>query len=483
MDPAEQSILDTIVVILSILIPSGGLVGVIVLLWKIYIHQEAKFSKELEDEKSLQNHHLKFKRLSSRKYRSRYTARLRWSLGALSRFFGPHAFSAKSYEVCLTWAFIYPIILGFLFFLITNQDISGFGVFPPIEEGRFWKAPLIAIVMVGIIYSIYKAATEEDRLKSLVWLAFAGASFFAFTGAGAFVSAGAVASVGAFAVVGTGAGAISVAFAGTFAFVVAAAGTVTGIVASIIAGIFVVVILIIYRRFSEKGHFFLFYILYFLFVAGFICLFLEQSWLVINLDSFGILLFLVILPMINSVFDWASLGLTRYLLKKSLKSFELKKALYYLVDFFLALFSLLFLIGTLFFVIKAMTADRSIYDLDAFLKRLQSQSLWQAFLSPDGWVVIMIFSTFVPSLVHGLAFGGYLLTITRPDPSKITRFSLVTAPDYILALKEKNEISGYLARQSIANFVFPTIGVLLLAGVILAVLPFFGDIVTWLISR
>ena len=219
-------------------------------------------------------------------------------------------------------------------------------------------------------------------------------------------------------------------------------------------------------------------------------MFLAQPWIQVNEISFGLFLFFVVLPIINSVLDWASLGVTRKLLKKSLKaSGHIKKAGYYLLDLAVALLSLLVLIFSLFVAIKAMewaaglsALEQPTYDLGALWQRIGSQSVWQGLFSSDGWIFIMIFSTFLPSLIHGLAFGGFLLTITQPNSSKVTRFVEATAPGTTLALKEKNEIADYLARQSIANVVFPTIGVLLLAGVILAVLLFFGDIVTCLIE-
>ena len=496
MDPAEQSILDTIVVILSILIPSGGLVGVIVLLWKIYVHQEAKFLKELEDDKSLQNHHLKFKRLSSRKYRSRYTARLRWSLGALSRFFGPHAFSAKSYELCLTWAFVYPVILGFLFFLISNQDISGFGLFPSIEEGRLWKVPLIFILIAGMIYSLYKR-NKEDGFKSTIWLAvtvtgafaFAGAGAFAFAfafagaGAGAGAVAFAVAFAGAFAGAGAGAVAFAVAFAGAFAVAGAGAGAVAFAVAG--AGAVAGVILIAYNYFLKKGNHLLFYILYFPFLAVYICVFLAQPWIQVDELSFGILLFLVVLPIINSVLDFLSLGVTRKLLKKSLRAPWYKKLTYCITDLLIALVLLTGLIISLIFAIKAMTwavslsaLDQSTFNLVDLWERIKSRSIWQTLFSPDGWVFIMIFSTFLPSFIHSVTLCGFLLALTQPKQSKIARFVSCTAPDSTLAVKEKNEIASHLAGQSILKFIFNTIAVIILLILIILVIlipVFFGD--------
>ena len=498
MDPEEPSIINRFIDILLPIVPIVPIIFVIFAvidrIGKFYANKEAKFLKELEDEKSLQNHHLKFKRLSSRKRRSRYTARLRWALGALSRFFGPHAFSAKSYELCFRWAFIYPIMLGLLFWLISNQDISGFGLFPSIEEGRFWKAPLIFISIAGMIYSFYKY-NKVDGLKRLIWLAvtvtvaFAVAVVFAGTDAG--TDADTVAVAVALAVAGTVTGAVTVAVAGAgavaFAFAVAGAG------AFAVAGAFAFTILIAYDYFLKKGNRLLFYILYFSFLVACIAVFLVQPWIQVNEFSFGILLFLVVLPIINSILDFLSLGVTRLLLKKSLTaSGRVEKALYYSLDLATALLSLLVLIFSLFVAIKAMewaaglsALEQPTYDLDALWERIESRSVWQTLFSSDGWVFIMIFSTFLPSLIHGLAFGGFLLTITQPDSSKMRDFKNWTAPDHKLALKEKNEIAGYLARRSIANVAFPIIGVVLLAGVIVVLLNFFWnieDIVTCLIE-
>ena len=501
MDPAEQSMLDVIVDNWSILASlAAGLAAVGWALWKIYIHQEAKFLKELEDDKSLQNHHLKFKRLSSRKYRSRYTARLRWSLGALSRFFGPHAFSAKSYELCLTWAFVYPVILGFLFFLISNQDISGFGLFPPIEEGRLWKVPLIFISIVGMIYSFYKF-TKEDGFKSAIWLA--GAFAVAFAGAVAVAGAFAVAFAGAFAVAfagtfaGAGAGAFAVAFAGTVAVAFAGAGAVAGAVAGTVAfavagagagagaGAVAGVILIAYNYFLKKGNHLLFYILYFPFLAVYICVFLAQPWIQVDELSFGILLFLVVLPIINSVLDFLSLGVTRKLLKKSLRAPWYKKLTYCITDLLIALVLLTGLIISLIFAIKAMTwavslsaLDQSTFNLVDLWERIKSRSIWQTLFSPDGWVFIMIFSTFLPSFIHSVTLCGFLLALTQPKQSKIARFVSCTAPDSTLAVKEKNEIASHLAGQSILKFIFNTIAVIILLILIILVIlipVFFGD--------
>ena len=486
---------------LTISISFGSLIALCSLIWGIYVYLREERKGELADSESRKRHHQAFKDLLAAN-RFDYASYLQSVLGKVDNLFSPREFSVKSYEVCLLWAFVYPIMLGLLFWLASNQDISGFGLFPSIEEGRLLKASLILILLAATIYSFYRAK-KEDGVKGFFWLTVAVGVFLAVAGtiaiAVAGTDAGTVVGVVFFAVAGAFivavAGAVAVAVAIFFA--VAVAGTVAGTGADTVTIVsisaFVVPIGIIYIYFYKKSILSLFYPPYFIFLMICIIGFLEQPWIVINEISFGIFMFLVVLPMINSVLDFLSLGVTRYFLKKSLRaSGHIKKAGYYLFDFAIALLSLLVLIFSLFLAIKAMewaaglsALDQPSYDLGALLQRLRSQSLWQALLSPDGWVYMMIFSTFLPSLIHGLAFGGFLLTITRPDSSKLRDFKNWTAPDHALALKEKNEISGYLARQLIANIAFPAIGVVLLAGVIFALLNFFGDIediAAWLIG-
>ena len=493
---------------LSLSISFGSLIALCTLIWGIYVYLREERKGELADPESRESYHQAFNDLLTAN-RFDYASYLQSVLGKVDHFFGPRAFSIKSYELCLTWAFFYPIILGLLFWLGSNQDISGFGLFPPIEEGRFWKAPLTPILIVGMTYSFYKFY-KEDGVKGLIWLAFTVAFAFAFAVAFAFAGAFAVAVDGAFAfaVAGAGAGAfafagaVAVAVAGAVAVAVAVAGAGAGAGAGAVAVALVVAfafalafafafaILITYSYFLKKGNRLLFYILYFSFLVVCIGVFLAQPWLPVNELSFGILLFLVVLPIINSILDWLSLGVTRLLLKKSLRApTHIKKAGYYLLDFVAALITLLVLIFSLFLVIKGMSLaaglsalEQPAYDLGALWQRIDSRPVWQTLLSPDGWVFMMIFSTFLPSLLHGLAFGGFLLTITQPDRSKISRFAEATASGHQLALKEKNEIAAYLARQSIANVAFPVIGVLLLAGIILALLLSFGDILAGLIG-
>ena len=505
---------------LSLSISFGSLIALCTLIWGIYVYLREERKGELADPESRESYHQAFNDLLTAN-RFDYASYLQSVLGKVDGFFGPHEFSEKSYDLCLKWAFIYPIMLGLLFWLGSNQDISGFGLFSPIEEGRLWRVPLMLFLLTFMMFTFYKFS-KENKLKNLIWFFVfgtlttavsiieegAGPSMLAFIFIAILLSSGILFNIWKFIKnrnsfeiefsfdIGFlfNSAAMNIFHILTFSilisFFVNTSSLEYGIIISVICLFFIVFVHFLYLIFKIKNLLFIFYALCFPLIAGFFSLFLMQPWILVNKQTFGALIFFVVLPIVNVLFDWTSLGLTRKLLRKSLKAPErVKKALYYSLDLAAALLILLFLIGSLIAAIKAMewaagvsALEQPTYDLGALWERIESRSVWQTLFSSDGWVFIMVFSTFLPSLIHGLAFGGFLLTITQPDRSKISRFAEATASGHQLALKEKNEIAAYLARQSIANVAFPVIGVLLLAGIILALLLSFGDILAGLIG-
>ncbi len=131
--------------------------------------------------------------------------------------------------------------------------------------------------------------------------------------------------------------------------------------------------------------------------------------------EWALLLMLLVLPLINALFDWVSLGLTRKLLRDGLR-----KGGYW--PFFNAALDVLAAIGLLFLLlvvclgyihmlnIAALSAGSPlVFDMSGTLALLRSDpgnsSLW--------WIYITVFSTFIPSLVN-LCLGG--LAIFRGVP-------------------------------------------------------------------
>ena len=108
-------IIDIIMGIWQILASlEGFIVAVFGLIWRIYVYIEKKRKEELDDSESRKRYHEQFNYLLSAN-RFDYASYLQSVLGKVDNLFGSRAFSVKSYEVCLLWAFIYPLILGFLF--------------------------------------------------------------------------------------------------------------------------------------------------------------------------------------------------------------------------------------------------------------------------------------------------------------------------------------------------------------------------------
>ena len=212
-------------------------------------------------------------------------------------------------------------------------------------------------------------------------------------------------------------------------------------------------------------------------------LFIAQPWILLNEISFGMLVFLVILPLVNSLFDWGSFGITRYLLRQSLKASGIKRIVFYALDLFLALVCLLLLIISLALIIKLINfaAELSLlpqptYDVEALWDRLKSRGFFVSIFSPDGWVYLMIFSTFIPSFIHLLAFGP-LLILPFQNRQKLETY--IEATKCELTDFKKNEIAGYLVRQSILTYLSYTIAIIILLGGVIVIGTSLVDLINW----
>ena len=450
------------------------------LIW-LYFYHKSQLKQKLADIDGLKEIHNQFNDTLNQKFH--FSSALEGILNRIDRLFGKHSFSTKSYELCLKWAFVYPIMIGFIFWLITNQDISGFDLFPPMEERQWWYVPVIIVLLALSIFSFYKAIKESGK-KAYLWLLL----FIAFAAA-AGIAGFAIAAISVAAAAGAGGGAIAgFAIAATVvaAVVVAAAGAgggaiagVAGVVTGAIAFAVAVSYIVIFCK--EKNKLSLFYIFFtpcFLILSSF---FIAQPWVLLNETSFGILLFLVILPLVNSLFDWGSLGITRCLLRQSLKASFLGKMLLYILDLIFALVCLFLLIISLASIIKLMGLAAELsplpqptYDVRALWDRLQSRGFFASIFSSDGWIYVMVFSTFIPSFIHFLAFVP-LLILPFQNRQKLETY--IETTKYQLADFKKGEIAGYLVRQSILTYLSYIIAIIILLGGIIVIGTSFFDII------
>jgi len=127
--------------------------------------------------------------------------------------------------------------------------------------------------------------------------------------------------------------------------------------------------------------------------------------------------FLAALPLVNAVFDWLSLGLTRYLLARTARgaqpllngALDIAGAAIILFSLAVATTAALQGLNTLAF---ASGSDRPLIDLPFILETLREQpgdpAVW--------WVYFMLFSTLIPSVIHLFIAASSFITWTLPKP-------------------------------------------------------------------
>lgn len=115
--------------------------------------------------------------------------------------------------------------------------------------------------------------------------------------------------------------------------------------------------------------------------------------------------FLAILPAFNALADFASIGLTRYLLRKGLDSLTWREAILDLFGGIIIFMILGCTLITYFHVIR--TPDDPILSISGLFKDLKHPSeMW--------WLAIMLGSTLIPTLLHA-AIGISTLCLQRPE--------------------------------------------------------------------
>lgn len=111
----------------------------------------------------------------------------------------------------------------------------------------------------------------------------------------------------------------------------------------------------------------------------------------------ALLLFLVLLPLVNALFDYLSIGTTRALLRHGTRTPD-RATVYGTVDVGLALAFFMLLRGVLVVLVVAMNAaaGTDVVDLQALFADLRSGEA----AGDYWWLYAIIFSTLVPTLVH-----------------------------------------------------------------------------------
>jgi hypothetical protein len=367
-----------------------------------------------------------------------YRGKLGSALTRVDRSLGEHPWGPNTFDFCLRLAVVYPLASVLLVWVVTGLNTSGIsGFLPEADLGR----RLFGLIGIGFsAFAFWKYLSEKGR-KRFVWLAFA----FAFaTGAGtAGPGAFAVASVAAFAAAvifafafaapvaapvaaaGAGAGAVAfigavavasaVAFAGTGAGAVAVAFAFT--VASTVAVAVAVAVFYIHEELTQAGRP---SIGHGVFVMLLMSVILFIVWLQPSSSSvaYAPLFFLGVLPLVNVVFDWGSIGLTRWLLRRTHQghsawlnaAIDIVSALAILVLLAIATVAT---VQSFNLLAQSSGATAPLVDVAGLLATLRDKpgdpSVW--------WIYAILFSTLLPSALHGCLAAGTLITARLVPPT------------------------------------------------------------------
>ncbi|MEM8553648.1 MAG: hypothetical protein AAGF71_02360 [Pseudomonadota bacterium] len=130
-----------------------------------------------------------------------------------------------------------------------------------------------------------------------------------------------------------------------------------------------------------------------------------------NDDTASLILFLALFPLVNAIFDYLSLGLTRFTLRRSLSSSWHVAIFWYVVDLVFALVAFVVLIIALMLGVHILNiaAGIPLLDLGQFFADIDDPA------KDMTWAYLMVFSTLLPTVAHALFFYfGLALRIPGP---------------------------------------------------------------------
>jgi hypothetical protein len=436
-----------------------------------------------------------------------YAKSLSAFLDAIDRFFGdagkadqtlfPRAFglntpaplwTAPAFDRCLLIALIYPIVAIILIWAISGHvgpAEAALGLAPNVAP---WRRGLAVAGFALAVFAVWRSVTVKSFVRKMG--AFAVANAFAIAGAiagtgtwagpgtGASALAVAVALIGAGPVAGAGAvlvaGAVAVAGAGAFldAFAIAIATAIAAVAAAVLVAGAV-------RRLNDRaiarrwhGTFLS------LFLPAMIIACLLEASLLSSLETWNysgpLLLFLGLLSLLNAPFDWASLGLTRALLRRGLELAGWWPYLLAIVD--AALAALIVAALALVMVIGVQTFDalaqhgggKAILPLDPLFEGIATHPA-----DPEyWWLYALLLTTVLPSMIN-LMIGGASLLRGLPGLPMVMFRKLPpgkAVPDF-----DRNWIALVLTLQIVGGAVLGIAAqALLIVGIIGHLMPWFG---------
>ena len=307
--------------------------------------------------------------------------------GWFDRQCGIQPWTAHSYVFCLRLAFVYPILMMLLFWSLGLTPTGQLGDFVLFPETSNWER-ISLLISLGVEGIAFYQAIQQTGWRGWTWLLLSIVTF-AIAIAIAIAIAGAVA--GAFAV------AVAVAVAGAFAVAVA----------------FAVDWLL--NRFDRNKPQLIIWFGY----TGLLLIGITGTLSNLDLDqnSITLLVFLSLLPLLNTIWDWCSLGLTRGLLASiRLGKHPGLQALYWgLADLGFALFFLFGIVATITAALafsnylSIANGGTAWFDMLGLIEGIRDQPTNPEYY----WLYAMFFSTLLPTLVHAFAAAASLIQIVH----------------------------------------------------------------------
>ena len=326
--------------------------------------------------------------------------------------------SAKLFDRMLLIAFLYPILSATLSWAWSGHAGPAGDALGLKKDLELWPRILVAVLLLaqGPVFILVFSYSRNVAVGGAFAVTFAGAvgGAVAVAGAGAVAVAVAVAFAGAIAV----AVAVAVLFGVAFAGALAVAFAFALVVAFALAGAFTF-------AFAFAGAVFFLFFFAFVFAdavavkQGVYAYFGVWSMLLVSVpavvglgsfesNSIALLVYLGAVPIVNSLFDFLSVGVTRKLLEKSAKASSWGRIGWSLADFGFASVFMLLLTFSLAFYLEAINILGLVSVTNQQL--IELQPIHDSIRSTPGntsnyWVYFTLLSTFIPTAIHACAAG------------------------------------------------------------------------------
>ncbi len=395
-------------------------------------------------------------------WRSAYFGQLRRALAWVDCHLGQSAWSAAGYEFTLNMAFIYPFASLFIIWVATGQNTSGISGLLP-GDAPLWNRALFLFGISALAFFYSRSVTGSSWRR---WAYLAGAFAVASALAGAFAVVSALDDAFPFADTDTG-----------LFYVVASAGGLAVLIGA--------------ETMAKRGLKGLFHVFFLPAMLGLLAVAISNpGWFHIKNESAQslyvfVLVFLVFLPLTNSVFNWLSLAATRALLKGMAERDDtpaLQVARNALIGLFLGVLLLAGLAAAATAGLQTMNHlsqshdGPEFFDLAGTLHRLRANpadaAVWGVYST--------LFSTMLPTVFHAAIASASFVTWRLPDSWKRHWLDMIGTGDLKDDWPVLVGMAWRLTLMDAATVFLAALSAAILAWLLLWLLPLEGGGLLWL---